>query len=201
MGTFKDLTGQRFGRLVAIKDVGINKYGKHLWLCQCDCGKTKITLSNSLCTDRSLSCGCLQIEVRIKNGTIHGLEYTCFSKLYKGIKQRCYNPNHKNYDRYGGRGIRMCDRWLSDIRNFAADMGERVDKKLTIERIDNNGDYSPENCKWATRKEQGNNTIRCHPVTIDGVTKNISQWSEYFGIKRSTMSGRVRKGWYDSPKV
>lgn len=201
MGTFKDLTGQRFGRLVAIRDVGVNKYGKRLWLCQCDCGETKEVLSNSLHACRTLSCGCLQTETRVKNGTIHGLEYTYFSGIYRGIKKRCYNPNSKDYHRYGGRGIKMCDRWLADIRNFASDMGERTDKKMSIERNDNNGDYEPGNCRWATHKEQMNNTSKCHLFTIGGVTKTITQWSEHFGITRSSMVYRIQRGDYNGFKI
>lgn len=201
MGKFNDLTGQRFGRLVAIRNTGVNKYGKYLWLCQCDCGKTKEILSNSLCSWRTLSCGCLQVENRVKTATIHGLEYTYFSGIYRGIKKRCYNPNSKDYHRYGGRGIKMCDRWLADIRNFASDMGERLGDKMSIERIDNDDDYRPGNCRWATHKEQMNNTSRCHLVTIDGTTKTITQWSEYFGIPRSSMVYRIKRGDYNSSKI
>jgi hypothetical protein len=102
--------------------------------------------------------------------------------------QRCGNPNYTNYARYGGRGIVVCDRWL-DFRNFLADMGERPEG-TTLERIDNGGDYWPENCRWATRKEQANNRNNCF-YTLEGVTKRWSEWFEYYNIKRSTFDQRV----------
>lgn len=121
--------------------------------------------------------------------TIHGMSNSPEHVIWQGIHQRCYDSNSPAYKNYGGRGIKMCGRWRRSFQSFLDDVGERPLGK-SLDRIDNDGDYSPENCRWATNREQANNSRHNHPVTIDGVTKNISQWIDMVDIKRSTVKQR-----------
>jgi hypothetical protein len=156
----KDLTGHRYGLLTVVKHVGVSAAGA-LWRCKCDCGGEKIVRANSLRTARTRSCGCLNSArtrkgIAIKHGHTKKGGYcspTYFS--WRAMIARCCNPNHEHYASYGGRGIVVCDRWR-DFENFLSDMGERL-IGTTLDRIDNDGNYEPGNCRWATAKQQRNN--------------------------------------------
>lgn len=123
-------------------------------------------------------------------------EYSCWLQL----RARCYNANHKMYSHYGGRGIKVCDRWLESFENFYADMGNRPSNKHSLDRTDNNIGYSPENCRWATMTEQMNNTRQNRIITIDGVSLNVTQWAKKVGLNNNTIFTRLRLGYseYDS---
>lgn len=157
----RDLTGQRFGKLVAVSRNGSSKAGKARWLCRCDCGTELTTLSGSLISGRTTSCGCRQVaEVRARltrHGQASHVDRTDLYKTWAGMKARCTNPNTAGYENYGGRGIRVCAEWMASFESFAEHMGVKPGPGYSIDRIDNDGDYEPGNVRWATRVEQRRN--------------------------------------------
>lgn len=192
----KDISNMRFGRLVAIKPVGKDKYHQTLWLCKCDCGKECTTNTNRLCRGKTKSCGCLKNE---GNNLKHGMCYSRLWRIYSQMKGRCYRKSHERYLDYGGRGITICNEWMGDsgFQNFVEwALSHGYSDNLTIDRINNDKEYSPENCRWADRKTQGRNTRRNHLLSVDGKTKTMAEWSEETGIHYSVIMQRINKlGW------
>lgn len=190
---FQDLTGKAFGRWVVIRFVG--QQGKSrcsLWLCRCRCGAEKVVSGPVLTKGASRSCGCLFKEIASTHGRSKTSEYRC----WMGAIRRCYNKHTKDYPDYGGRGITVCDRWRHDFAAFLADMGHRPSPRHSIERKDTDGPYSPENCCWATAKEQGRNKRNNRLLTFRGTTCPMSEWAELLGISLQTISSRIHQmGW------
>lgn len=196
----KDLTNQVFGRLTVIGFYGRNKYHHAIWLCRCVCGNEKCVNASSLSTGKTRSCGCLNDEQRHKigkkaNRTTHGLHGTRIYRIWKQMKTRCYNHNTDDYMSYGKRGIKVCDEWKNSFSNFYEwALKSGYDDTMSIDRIDVNGDYRPDNCRWSTMKVQQNNKRSNHFITIDGETKTAAQWIEETGISHSTFYQRLRNG-------
>lgn len=192
----KNIEGKRFGRLIAIENVGKNKQGRMLWKCKCDCGNTIVTTITHLTTKQTLSCGCLRKEKVTRLNTKHGKTNTRLYKIWDSMKQRCYNHNAKNYKNYGGRGIKIYNKWLNDFESFYNwSMENGYKDTLSIDRIDGNKDYEPSNCKWSTRKEQNNNRRNNKLITYKGKTKTIAEWSNELGISYDVIKYRINKKW------
>lgn len=198
-----DLTGQRFGRLIVVRRAGVAKDRHVLWECQCECGNTTVVMGKCLKNGDTRSCGCLLNEVIAKGGGAykHGGSPTKNkpNRLYgiwAGMLNRCYNRNNKAYSYYGGRGITVCKEWKNDFtafRGWATSNGYCED--LTIDRIDNDGDYRPENCRWVTMKEQNSNKRSSLLLTYDDETHTITEWAKIKGITKWTLVWRIRNGW------
>lgn len=191
----KDLTGKTFGRLTVLGFIGKAKGKVSRWLCQCDCGSQIVTYSHYMTTGDTHSCGCLRKEVTGNQSRSHGLSKTVEYRIWFGIIDRCRRVANSAYARYGGRGISVCQEWEDSFEQFLADMGKRPGRRYSIDRIDNALGYSPDNCRWATDKEQANNTRRNHIIEYQGERLNLLQWSERTGIGYSTLRTRANRGW------
>ena len=186
----KDETGNVYSKLTVVEFAGKSKSGDSLWRCLCECGNMTTVARGDLRKSYggTNSCGC----GRKSQGGGHGaLEYT----NWKEMKRRCYNPRYKEYHLYGGRGITICDRWRTSFVNFLADMGKRPFPEASIDRINNNGNYEPDNCRWATKLEQGQNTRKARMITYNGETLCLREWARRIGITHRTLSVRLKRGW------
>lgn len=192
MSKFIDLTGQRFGKLLVISYFG-KKEGHPYWNTKCDCGKKSVVYRGSLRNGDTESCGCLFRLMISKNNTTHGKARTLIYKVWVSMKGRCLNLNDKDYKHYGGRGITICDRWM-DFELFYKDMGDPP-SRMTLERINTNGNYEPGNCKWATQREQANNKRNNVILSYRGTNLTISQWARRLGIRKDTLRYRILHGW------
>lgn len=190
---FVDLTGQVFGRLTVI-DRAENKGKQTIWRCRCECGNQLEVNAYNLKSGHTKSCGCINRE-----NPPHKNHGKCRTRIYKtwcGMKARCHNEKNEFYDDYGGRGITVCLEWQNDFEAFYDwAIANGYASTLEIDRIDNDKGYSPDNCRWATRKEQCNNRRSNHFITCFGKTQTLSQWAEETGIKQSTIRHRLKKGW------
>lgn len=190
MGKLIDLTGQRFGKLTVISPAP-SKKKRTMWLCLCDCGTKKIIGADKLVRGMTLSCGCY----RLQNRTKHGQSRTRLYKIWEGMKQRCNNPHVERYSHYGGRGIKVCKEWADSFEAFYAwAMAHGYADNLQIDRIDNDGNYTPENCRWATRVENQSNTRQNVIIELNGERHTIAEWARITGISRSTINRRITAG-------
>lgn len=180
-----DLKGKRFGRLVALEYQGGSK-----WFCRCDCGGSTIAISSNLTKGNSTSCGCKTREARFK----HGMAGHPLNQTWRSLRARCNNPRDPAYANYGGRGIKVCERW-DDFMSFLADMGMRPPGDFELDRIDNDGPYSPDNCRWVPKKVNLRNKRTSHLVTWQGETLTVAGWAERLGIHERTLHNRLGRGW------
>lgn len=198
MTKFIDLTGNRFGRLTVLSfdSFAVNHNGK--WLCVCDCGKNKIVYSNNLRRGLSLSCGCLNKERTSQSSMTHGQskpkQWTPEYSIWAGMIQRCTNACARNYADYQGRGIAVCDRWRS-FENFFSDMGKRPTENHSLDRINNDGNYEPGNCRWATRLQQAQNKRSNHIVIVNGEKLVFAEACRRYNVGASKASRRLKRGW------
>jgi len=196
MGNFIDLTGQKFGRLTVVERVDNANDGHARWLCQCDCGKRVIIPGYCLTNHNTKSCGCLHREITRQINYSHGHSGDDKSKTYatwKSMNRRCNNKNQKCYKNYGGRGIKVCEKWKK-FEGFLQDMGERPPGK-TLDRVNNDGNYCKENCRWATIKEQNRNSRNNRLITVDGITKCLIEHCEDRKLNYQLIYNRLRIGW------
>ena len=183
-----NLVGQVFSQLTVMAKAIFQIYGDVRWICECSCGGVSVVTSNNLIKNHSKSCGCLVSKTCGERFTKHGLSSGGYRrpmyKLWKSMKARCYNKNDTNYRHYGGRGISMCERWLESPLNLIEDMGERPSPNHSVDRINNDGNYEPSNCRWATADQQQSNKRSNKVLTYMGKKYTITQFSQAYGIGR-----------------
>jgi hypothetical protein len=200
-----DLTGQRFGRLLVLREAprlgqrGSREYWRRRWVCRCDCGTEWITTMDNLHAGDTASCGCWKREDLGNRRRTHGRTYSTEYHVWASMKQRCTNPHAEHYEDYGGRGITICAEWLDSFEKFLADMGPRPSPYFTLDRRDNDGPYTKDNCRWATRNEQANNRRERRAgmmlVTHDNRTQTLAAWAREKGLNKHTLYCRLHRGW------
>lgn len=174
------------------------------WLCRCDCGTEREVLQCSLINGKSKSCGCMRIENANNANVTHHMSRSRIYSVYRSMIQRCYNETNNDYHNYGGRGIEVCDEWRCNFEAFAAwayehgysDMAKKY--SISLDRIDNDGNYSPENCRFTTYSVQGNNTRRNRYIVANGEKHTVAEWSRIQGVSPSRIRGRMNRGWDDN---
>lgn len=187
-----DLTNKRFGKLIAVEKVGKDKARNILWRCKCDCGNEVIVTACELNRGHCRSCGCYQKERASEANKIHGKSHTKLHYVWTDMLKRCENPSHHAYKWYGGKGVNVCDEWKEFIafEKWALENGYK--EGLTIDRIDVNGNYCPENCRWATRKQQSNNLSTCVFFEFMDERLNITQFCEKYKVSPSNFYKKAR---------
>ncbi|AMX93736.1 MULTISPECIES: hypothetical protein [Mesorhizobium] len=197
---FKDITGRKFNRLTAASYAG-RMGSDHAFVFACECGNEIITKGYLVSTEVTRSCGCLLVDKNREIRTTHGLSHTREWRIWAGMKNRCLNPRVKRFSDYGGRGIKVCDRWLhgdgerGGFECFITDLGMRLSSKHSIERKENDGNYEPGNVAWATRPEQAKNTRVVRRIEFRGETKTSHEWASAVGISSNEINKRLRRGW------
>ena len=201
MSNYQDLIGQKFGKLTVIEYAGKAKDGHSLWKCQCDCGNFCTVCSNNLKSGGTKSCKCYRNKFKSLNAKHNYIEHKRLYKIWCSIKTRCYNNKSRAFNYYGGRGIRICDEWLNSFdifKNWALSNGYK--SNLTIDRINNNCNYEPSNCRWVDRYTQANNKRTNVFITYKNESKTLANWAKELGISPSVLWYRLHKSW-DIEKV
>lgn len=198
MAKFRDLTGMTFGRLTAVEVHGRTSAGAVVWQCSCACGGSHTASSQSLVDGKVKSCGCWKSSHPAHNRT-HNMKSHPLYLVWSAMLNRCRNPNVRGYENYGGRGIKVCERWR-DFSAFYTDMGERPAGQ-TLERINNDGDYEPGNCRWATRREQGSNKRNSRYIEANGESLPLSEWARRLGCSHAAILARIAAGMTEADAV
>lgn len=202
----EDLAGQSFSRWTVLRRLTDHiRHGEKLrWVCRCECGTEKDIAGHDLRNGQSKSCGCLKIDTagdqrrtHGQSGNFHkGIQASAEYRIWIGMKNRCYVPSATGYANYGGRGITVCDRWNESFEAFLEDMGPKPSPTHSIDRFpDSEGNYCPENCRWATRTQQNRNTRKNHLLTYRGETLSIAEWAERLKLDPRTLCMRIIRGW------
>lgn len=200
MAKYLDITGQKFGRLEVIKFAGYTKHKAVTWRCKCECGNEVVVRGDHLRYGRTSSCGCLRAETSAKRGkdnAKHGMWNTRLYHCWQHMKQRCDGTgNEANRKRYHDRGIRVCDEWYNSFETFMKwSLENGYQDNLTLDRIDNNGNYEPSNCRWANAITQQNNVSTNKYLQYKGKTQTMAEMAREYGIKYSTLQTRLKRGW------
>lgn len=193
----KDMKGMRFSRLLVLGQSDSDANGNAKWNCVCDCGTKTTVYGFNLRNGESSSCGCYSLETLLKYATKHGQSHGPEWTSWSDMKRRCFNKNMVRYPHYGGRGITVCDQWIHSFETFLKDMGPKPTPKYTLERVDNDGNYEPSNCRWATRQEQNHNRQQTVWVVYKGKKMSLMQAIRSSGndIWWGTVKTRIDRGW------
>lgn len=195
MGTFIDITGLVFGKLIVIDKAAIKKGKVIMWVCECECGGRKIARAADLKNGKTKSCGCIIKQVLSDRNTTHGMSGTRIYEIWQGMIKRCTNKKCQYYHLYGGRGIKVCERW-KNFKLFYEDTYIGYSEGLSIDRFPNkNGDYEPNNFRWATDEEQATNKRVNHVLEYNGKKQTISQWAKEIGLNQRLIGSRIKRGW------
>jgi hypothetical protein len=198
MRKIEDYIGKKIHHLTILEDLGVEKERRKI-LVQCDCERKTVKtiyFSSLFKNPPTKSCGCVKMRNVINSGLTHGMSYTREHKCWAKMKSRCYDKNNNRYDRYGGRGIIVCDSWKNSFEKFIEDMGASPSPKHTIDRVNTDGNYEPANCRWATPKEQANNASYNRIIKFGGRAQTLTQWAEELCIGRTTIAARIDQyGW------
>lgn len=191
----EDVAGRRFGLLTVVRPDLSCKNGKTKWVCQCDCGSVRSVYTYNLKNGHTTSCGCESLRKRTEARTTHNKSKTRLYRIWAKMKARCTYPGDRAYSKYGGRGITVCDEWLSfePFEKWALENGHSGE--LTLDRINNSLGYSPDNCRWATPKQQANNTRKNRVIECNGVSRTLAEWADITGIRPMTIAHRLNAGW------
>lgn len=196
MGKFDDLTGRKFGRLIAIEYAGSDNGHGAIWKCLCECGASKDVRAKHLKSGSVQSCGCYSKEATSKRKSTHKMTHTRIYNIWKAMRHRCEKTYSASFERYGGRGISVCEEWRNDFQAFFKwAMANGYTDGMSIDRIDNNGNYCPDNCRWVDMVTQANNKRNNHLLTYNGKTQTVAAWSKEIGIGSGTIWRRIRLGW------
>lgn len=200
MPEFVDLTGHKYGKLLVISFSGMkpkcptDTKKSSFWMCQCDCGAIVERSGNSLRSKKMPSCPKCKVHSSIRHGMWKSREYVTWIAMIR----RCHTKTEPSYSKYGARGIRVCDRWRERFENFYEDMGPRPSDKHSLDRINNDGNYEPNNCRWVTMKVQGNNRSTNRMIYFNGQSRSMKQWCEHLNLPYSTIGQRILSGWSNS---
>ena len=200
-----DLISRQFGRLTVMDFEGIHTTPcgtrRKMWRCRCECGNESVVAENNLKNGTTKSCGCWKYEKLKERNTIHGGSNDRLYRIWKNMKRRCDSPNDKRYKTYGGKGVKVCEEWSNNYQSFkewayANGYDDSAEfQKCTLDRVDNDGDYEPNNCRWATMKEQANNKRTNRIVVYNGCKYTLTQLAEKIGMNKTTLKERLNMGW------